>query len=253
MLIRGTATVTRQADGVYQQTHANPGAIWISPAGVKEDFTLLSADVPEILHLYLPAKPFASLAPEDPLIEKAKLLPSAGFRDLLIEQIAAVVLDEMGSETWSGRILIQSMANSLAARLLHGYSSLSVVRSAASPRRPRLEQRRLQRVLDFIEAHIESDITVAQLAATARLSEFHFSRAFTATTGSSPYRFVAERRMNHARWLLAETDRSLADIADACHFSSPGNFSRAFHRATGTTPAKFRQASKSSRRPTTAR
>jgi len=221
---------------------------WLSPAGLKEDFTIISAAVAEVLHLYLPAKPFASLAPADPVLEKAKLLYVAGFHDPLIEQLAAVVLDEMRSESWSGRILIQTVTNTLIARLLDVYSSLSATRPAASERRPRLEQRRLQRVLDFIEAHLEDEITVAQLAAAARLSEFHFSRAFKATTGRAPYGYVSDRRMNHAKWLLAETDRSLADIADACRFSSPGNFSRAFQRATGTTPAKFRQSSKASRR-----
>ena len=248
LLVRGTAMLTRQAEGVCQQTLAKPGTIWLSPAGLKEDFTIISADVAEILHLYLPAKPFASLAPADPVLEKAKLLYVAGFHDPLIEQLAAVVLDEMRSESWSGRILIQTVTNTLIARLLDVYSSLSATRPAASEGRPRLEQRRLQRVLDFIEAHLEDEITVAQLAAAARLSEFHFSRAFKATTGRAPYGYVSDRRMNHAKWLLAETDRSLADIADACRFSSPGNFSRAFQRATGTTPAKFRQSSKASRR-----
>ena len=248
LLVRGAAMLTRQAAGMYQQTLAKPGTIWLSPAGLKEDFTIISADVAEILHLYLPAKPFVSLAPADSVLERAKPLYVAGFHDPLIEQIAAVVLDEMRSESWSGRILIQAVTNTLIARLLDAYSSLSAMRPAASEGRPRLEQRRLQRVLDFIETHLEDEITVAQLAAAARLSEFHFSRAFKATTGRAPYGYVSDRRMSHAKWLLAETDRSLADIADACRFSSPGNFSRAFQRATGTTPAKFRQSITASRR-----
>jgi len=249
VLVRGAARLLRQAEGVYQQILAKPGTIWLSPAGLKENFTVLSADVPEVLHLYLPAKPFASLAPSDPLLAKAELLYLAGVHDPLIEQIAAVVLDEMRSETWSGRILIQSLTGALTARLLHGYSSVSALQPSASPRRPRLEERRLQRVLGYIEAHLESEITVAQLAAAARLSEFHFSRAFKATTGRSPYSFLSDRRMSRAKWLLAETDRPLADIADACRFSSPGNFARAFRRAVGTTPAKFRRASRAIRRP----
>ena len=249
VLIRGAATMTRQSSGIFQQFPANPGTIWLSPAGLKEEFTLISSDVAEVLHLYLPPKPFAALAPADPLLEKAELLNFGGFRDPLIEQIAAVVLDEMRSETWSGRILIQSVANSLAARLLQDYSSLSARQPTVGLRRPQLEERRLQRVLDFIETHLESEITVAQLAAAARLSEYHFSRAFKATTGRSPYGYVSDRRMSHAKWLLAETDRGLADIADACRFSSPGNFSRAFQRATGVSPAKFRQTRRASRRP----
>jgi AraC family transcriptional regulator len=177
------------------------------------------------------------------------MLYRGGFRDPLIEQIVEVILREMRAETAAGRLLVQSVAHSLAARLLHRYSSLTVTFPATRLKRPQLDSRRLQRVLAFIEAHIETDITVAQLAAVARLSEFHFSRAFKATTGRSPYRYVVERRLSHARWLLTETDRSLADIADACQFSSAGNLSRAFHRATGTTPAKYRQTQRSKHSP----
>jgi AraC family transcriptional regulator len=242
LLIRGVATVTRQAGGVYQQTLADPGTIWLSPAGLREELMVISADLAEVVHLYLPAKPFAALANDEPAFDTAELLYYAGFRDPLIQQIVEVILGEMRSETPSGKVLVQSLAHSLAARLLQRYSSLSLTLSPAKPKRPQLDSRRLQRVLAFIEAHIETEITVAQLAAAARLSEFHFSRAFKATTDRSPYRYVSERRLTHARWLLTETDRSLADIADTCQFSSAGNFSRAFHRAMGMTPAKYRGA-----------
>jgi AraC family transcriptional regulator len=242
LLIRGVATVTRQAGGVYQQILADPGTIWLSPAGLREEFTVISADLAEVVHLYLPAKPFAAVANDEPAFDTAELLYRAGFRDPLIEQIVEVILAEMRSETPSGKVVVQSLAHSLAARLLQRYSSLSLTLPPAKLKRPQLDSRRLQRVLAFIEAHIETEITVAQLAAAARLSEFHFSRAFKATTDRSPYRYVSDRRLSHARWLLTETDRSLADIADACQFSSPGNFSRAFHRAMGMTPAKYRAA-----------
>jgi len=246
LLVRGVATVTRQANGMNQQTLAHPGTIWLSPAGLKEDFSVISSDIAEVAHLYLPAKPFEVLAAatEDPTLERAELLYRTGFHDQLIEQIAEVVLAEMRSETSSGRILVESVAHSLAARLLHRYSSVSLIRPVPKLKRPLLDQRRLKRVLDFIEANIESHITVAHLAAASHLSEFHFSRAFKATTNLSPYRYLSDRRLSHARWLLAETDRSLADIAHACGFSSPGNFSRAFQRATGTTPTRFREANK---------
>ncbi len=172
LLIRGAATLTRATTGRFQQFLANPGTIWLSPAGLQEDLTVVSSDVSEVLHLYLPPNPFAVLAPADPFLERAQLLNLAGFHDPFIEQIAAVVLDEMRSETWSGMILIQSVTNGLAARLLQGYSTLSAVPPPLSLRRPQLEARRLQRVLDCIQSHLESEITVVHLAAAARLSEF---------------------------------------------------------------------------------
>jgi AraC family transcriptional regulator len=119
------------------------------------------------VHLYLPAKPFTALANDEPAFVTAEVLYCAGFRDPLIQQIVEVIFGEMRSETPSGKVLVQSLAHSLAARLLEWYSSLSLTLSPAKLKRPQLDSRRLQRVLAFIEAYIGTDITVAQLAAAA--------------------------------------------------------------------------------------
>ncbi|TLY64731.1 MAG: helix-turn-helix transcriptional regulator [Gammaproteobacteria bacterium] len=103
-----------------------------------------------------------------------------------------------------------------------------------------LDHRRLQRVLDFIEIHVENDFTVATLASTAHLSQFHFSRAFRVATERSPHQYVRERRLEHAKALLEQTARTLTDIALTCKFSSSGNFSRAFRRVMGITPSQYR-------------
>ena len=104
----------------------------------------------------------------------------------------------------------------------------------------RLDRHRLQRVLEFIEAHIEDDLNVATLASTACLSPFHFARVFKTATGKSPHQYVSARRLEQAKALLIQTDRTLADIALACRFSSQANFSRAFCRATGVPPGRYR-------------
>ncbi len=245
ILARSPCTVTRQADGVYQRTAATPATIWLCPAGLKADFLVLSDDV-EVLHLYLPANPFAALATEadSAAVAAARLRYCGGFHDPLIEQIAHVISMEMHAETSSGKLFIESLACSLAARLLHGYSDVSVQRSYAPTTRMRLDRRRLQRVLEFIEAHIEDDLCVAALASAACLSQFHFARVFKTATGESPHQYVSARRLEHAKALLIQTERPLADISLACRFSSQGNFSRAFRRATGVTPGRYRGESR---------
>jgi AraC family transcriptional regulator len=132
------------------------------------------------------------------------------------------------------------LSTSLVAHLLHSYSNLSPKPIDASTTRRGLDRRRLQRVQAFIEAHLEEDITVAALASTACLSRFHFTRAFKTATGRSPHKCISDRRLELAKYLLAGDDRSLADIAAACRFSSQANFSRAFRRATGLTPGQYR-------------
>jgi AraC family transcriptional regulator len=242
MLIRGQCIVTRPGDGRYQQTMATRGAIWLRPAGPDEDFVVQYQAISEVLHVYLPANPFSVLEKGQEFhgASTAQLRHHVGIHDLLIGQIADCVLMEMRQETSAGGILIESLATTLAARLLQCYSNVSDKRSEWRSTRNRLADRKLQQVLDFIEAHIEDDITVEQLASLACLSQSHFAREFKAATGQSPYRHVTERRLVHAKALLSESHRSLVDIAYACGFSSQGNFGRAFRDATGDTPGRYR-------------
>jgi len=98
-------------------------------------------------------------------------------------------------------------------------------------------------VLDFIEANLEGDLTVSQLASVACLIQFHFARAFKAAVGQSPHRRVSAKRLVRAKELLFDADRALADIALALRFSCQANFTRAFRQATGQTPAQYRCSS----------
>ena len=105
-----------------------------------------------------------------------------------------------------------------------------------------LDRGRLRRVLDHIEANIEGDLSLEQLAAVACLSRFHFARAFKAAVGRSPHRYVSGRRLEIAKEMIATGRGSLSEIALDCQFSSQSSFTRAFHRATGMTPAEYRRA-----------
>lgn len=94
---------------------------------------------------------------------------------------------------------------------------------------------------DYIEDHLESDLSVETLASLVSTSPYHFSRAFKATFNISPHAYVTERRLERAGYLLREkSDRSLADIALSLGFSSQSHFTEAFRRKIGTTPGRWR-------------
>jgi AraC family transcriptional regulator len=99
----------------------------------------------------------------------------------------------------------------------------------------------LRRVLAYIEEHLADDIAVADLANVACLSIFHFTRAFAATMGAPPHRYVSQRRLESAKAMIATGRASLCEIALDCRFSSQSSFTRAFRRATGMTPAEYRR------------
>jgi AraC family transcriptional regulator len=99
----------------------------------------------------------------------------------------------------------------------------------------------LRRVLAYVEEHLAEEIAVADLANVACLSIFHFTRAFAATMGVPPHRYVSQRRLKNAKAMIATGRASLGEIALDSRFSSQSSFTRAFRRATGVTPAEYRR------------
>jgi AraC family transcriptional regulator len=242
--IRGNGSVvTRQAGGIFERTIAERGTIWLSPAGLQEDFVDLSAPVPEILHIYLSSSHFSpnSLGVDIENSVIGSLRYESGFKDPLVAGIASAIVSELQSETSAGRLLAETLAASLAARLVQNHVSPSFARPFAHVIREGLDRRRLSRVLDYIDANLEGNLTLDNLASIACLSRFHFARAFKAATGQSPHRHVSAKRLQRAKALLILGDQSLVDIALSLNFSCQANFTRAFRQVTGQTPGRFRR------------
>jgi AraC family transcriptional regulator len=242
--IRGcSGLVLRTGGGERQETRSGAGKIWLSPAGVRMEEIRITAPHEEVLHLYLPAQPFSAMANDDMFrIQTHSLRYLADIQDEMIRQIGLAILSEMASESAAGRMLVETSALALAARLAHSYAEAASVK----PRRFRLcplDATRLRRVLDYIAQHLDENITVAQLAGVACLSSAHFARTFTAAMSVAPHRYVSQKRLERAMVLLAAGKRSLSDIALSCQFSSQATFNRAFRRATGMTPGDYRRAS----------
>jgi AraC family transcriptional regulator len=208
--------------------------------GVHEDSTHVMHHIDQMLHIYLTPVPFAALAKHTSGdFSAASVRNDAGFRDPLIETIAGEILGELQLETSCGDILIETLADALAVRLLNNYSNLNLNPFPATRGSRGLDSRRLQRVVEYIQANLVKEITVEELAAAASLSRFHFSRMFKASTGQSPSRFIGQQRLHLAKSLLA-AGKSIAGVAHVCRFSSESNFVRSFRRATGCTPGRYR-------------
>ncbi|WP_249143898.1 helix-turn-helix domain-containing protein [Bradyrhizobium lablabi] len=242
--VRGSRSViTRRLDGVTDSTVSERGTIWLRPAGVQEGLIDMSEPVPAILHLYLPSSQFSRENLGEGFDTRAirSLRHEGGFRDPLLAEIAYAIMSELEHETSAGRLLAETLALSLMARLLQSHVGASRSGLVTQASREGLDSRRRARVLDYIEANLEGDLTVARLASVACLSEFYFARAFKAAVGESPHRHVSARRLERAKELLSDADRALVDIALALRFSCQANFTRAFRRATGQTPAQYRR------------
>jgi AraC family transcriptional regulator len=244
ILVRGSdeGLLSYNFDGKWQSARPTTGSIRLRPIGRTCDEARICAENVEVLHLYVPEVAFARLMDDYnlPAVPGWSIRQSCGVQDELINQIGLSVLSEMMSPTAAGRMFVETASLLLAARLVHAHSESGLIQSPIRSGHP-LDDARLRRVLAYIEEHLAEDITVADLANVACLSIFHFTRAFAATMGVPPHRYVSRRRLESAKAMLATGRASLGEIAFHCRFSSQSSFTRAFRRATGTTPAEYRR------------
>jgi len=103
--------------------------------------------------------------------------------------------------------------------------------------------RRLERVLTFIEDHLDEDLPLDRLASIAGFSKYHFHRQFRAHVGVPVARFIALLRLRRASYQLAfAREHRVLDVALDAGFDSPEAFARAFKSTQGQSPSAFRRA-----------
>jgi AraC family transcriptional regulator len=237
--------VTRSTGGVVDRTIAERGTIWLSPPGPKECLFDVSAPVPQVLHIYLPSQHFSAHSlgiGADAAAAHTSLRYERSFQDPLVAEIAFAIVSEMRTQTAGSSLLAETLALSLAARLVHSHSGLSPDKDLEQLSHQGLDRRRLTRVREYIAANLEGDLTIAQLAKVACLSQFHFARAFKTAVGQPPHQYVSAHRLERAKEMLTRGDQPLLDIAIALNFSSQANFTRAFRAGTGMTPGQYRRS-----------
>jgi len=98
-----------------------------------------------------------------------------------------------------------------------------------------------RRLADYIDAHLERNITLGMLAEAAGLSEYHFARMFRISFGMAPHAWIAGRRVDRARHLLQTSGLPLQQVADACGYADLSHFSHRFRAAVGVSPRQYRQ------------
>jgi AraC family transcriptional regulator len=106
----------------------------------------------------------------------------------------------------------------------------------------------IRRVLTYVDANLGTPIRNKDLAAVARLSEFHFNVAFRKSVGHPPHEYIIRRRMERAQGLMLSTDKALSEIAAECGLADQAHFTRLFRRFVGESPAAWRRARANPRR-----
>jgi AraC family transcriptional regulator len=215
-----------------------PGSVAIIPAGSATRGQWRGPM--EAVHILLEPQLIARVAAEACDIDPGRVeLPRVYDLDHPQLRDAILAVDaELTSGAAGGRLAGEWLGNLLAVYLTRHAADLG----GATPRpRGGLPERKLRAALEYIEDHLDSEMTLDDLAAVAHLSPYHFARLFKASTGLPPHRYVIARRVERAKQLIRGGDGlSLAQVAARSGFWDQGHFTRHFKRLVGVTPKRFR-------------
>lgn len=136
------------------------------------------------------------------------------------------------------------------ARALKGLADMIVDQHRVAHHIPRLPydelescgDQRVERAVQLMRRSLAEPSSVRDLARQLGVSVSQLDRAFRAHSDMSPAELWREMRLQHARWRVLNTSRSMTEIAYECGFADCAHFIRWFKRAFGETPQRFRQA-----------
>lgn len=234
----GAKRITRTLDGPTMTVDAGAAAITSVPAGASH---MWSTKGPiGFAHLYLdPAIVSRTIQDRFDLDPRSvELTDSVAIDAPLLAALLLGMLAQVEAPGFSSRLVLDSLLQSFVIQLICESSTIAASTRAAPHS---LAPRRLQRVLDFIDANLADDLELDDLASVAGSSRFHFSRAFRDATGFPPYRYLVHRRIDSAKTLLLQGDLSIDQVAAQCGFKSSAQFAVMFKQFFGTTPSRFRR------------
>jgi len=134
-------------------------------------------------------------------------------------------------------------AEALSIVLLHELLRLnSSISTGPSAVRGGLAGWQQKRVAQYVETHLSENISLATLADLARLSPYHFARAFKHSFGVPPHRYHLLRRMEQAKLLLGKSGASVTEIALQVGFHETSSFTAAFRKLTDHSPTEYRRS-----------
>ena len=126
--------------------------------------------------------------------------------------------------------------------LLENYcTTLPNLRERVAGQLPRYK---LQKVIDYINAYLDRDLSLKELSSLVQMSPHYFSQLFKGSTGTTPHQYVIRCRIERAKELISQNKLSLVQIATKVGFADQSHLHRHFKKLVGITPKVFLELSK---------
>lgn len=164
--------------------------------------------------------------------QRVQLRPCVAVADPLLQELLATTVSIARRGAAADRLHLEALVQFAAVHLLCRHGDAPARPTPAPPTHPAVD-----RVVDYIHAHLGRDLSLAELAQVAALSPFHLARVFKRASGETLHQYVLHRRLEEAMRLLQAGGGSVTEVAHAVGFSDHSHFARRFKRRFGVSPA----------------
>ena len=160
------------------------------------------------------------------------------FADHRLRSLATAVHAEMVAGFPGGRLFLDSVEQAIALALISGHA---IGLRPVQIYRGGLGSARLRRIKELVDAKMEDDLSLDEMARSVDLSTAHFARMFRKSTGETPHQFVLRQKIERAKVMLRAPNARILDVAITCGFKTQQHFAQVFRDACGINPTEYRQ------------
>ncbi len=236
-LSHGTRQVSRH--DVDEYDGPNPiGSFLLAPAGIPGFWSWKTIDDAVAFCIHPTFLQQTALETDCLNLEKVELLSKPFACDPQIESITLLFKHEIETNAVGSSLYAESLANVLAVHLLRNYC---VFRPKIQTYEGGLPKYKLKQLLDYINANLDQDIKLANLAQVVGMSQYYFCQLFKQSMGIAPYQYVIQQRVERAKQLLKCREIAITDVALECGFANQSHFTKHFRKLMGITPKAYRE------------
>lgn len=224
-----------------KSTFGAPGKFCLMPKGSESHWKL--GQTQQFMHLYFNDDYLKQLALKVFDIDPRMLqLPELTFtNDASTEALFRHCVATSDWKSNADHLAMEQVTNTILVSMLQnmGITKLSApITGGLSPKTTAL-------VCDYMQANFHRQVYLAELAALAQLSEYHFCRMFKRSMAQTPQAYLLAVRIEQVKLRINKNQKSIAEIALQCGFSNQSHMGRYFKKIVGLSARQYRQLSMS--------
>jgi AraC family transcriptional regulator len=192
----------------------------------------------ETLNFHIPRDALDAFTDDAERPRMSNITCAPGIVDPVLAHLAATLLPSFARPHEASSLFVDYVTLAVCAHLADTYGDGL---QPAARSKGGLTTAQARRAKDLLADNCNGDILLSDIARECGLSRQYFTKAFKATTGTTPHRWLQQHRIEMAKGLLRDTSLPIVDIAIKCGFADQSHLTRVFAAFAGNSPAAWRR------------